>query len=123
MTTASELSTTLQRAVAGIEDLEDLTVTLVSTDPGAIKLTVTARMPGEKSQDQRMFELMAPLFGLEATDYHAEFTFRNKRYRINGINRKAAKYPVEAEDVVTGKKWRLPISAVQRGLGRTVTYQ
>lgn len=42
--------------------------------------------------------------------------FNGKRYRITGLKPRSKKYPVLAEDVVTGKTFKFPAMSVTNGL-------
>lgn len=49
------------------------------------------------------FDLMAPLFGLEASDYNREFGAGSKRYRLIGFEPKRRKWPFRVMDLNANK--------------------
>tara|TARA_R110000824_G_scaffold6082_6_gene28017 strand:+ start:1589 stop:1954 length:366 start_codon:yes stop_codon:yes gene_type:complete len=58
------------------------------------------------------FTRHATVIGLSADDFGREFTTYRGVYRITGINLRARKYPVMAECLSTGKRYKFPVSAV-----------
>ena len=58
------------------------------------------------SQDKALFEVLAPQFGLEASDYGRTFSKQGVRYRIVGINPNRPKYPISAERVADGSGFK-----------------
>lgn len=70
----------------------------------------------EMSSEGKEFQRRAPWLGLEASDLNREFTSRGRKYRITGLNPRGRKYPILAEEVRTGKKYKFPVEVVKAGL-------
>jgi hypothetical protein len=69
--------------------------------------------------DREEFGAYAHAYGLEPSDFGAEFTTGTGRtYRITGIAPRRRKYPISAEEVKTGKGYKFPALTVSRALGR-----
>ncbi|MXX99198.1 MAG: hypothetical protein F4Y67_00005 [Chloroflexi bacterium] len=68
------------------------------------------------SPDKALFEVLAPQFGLEPSDYGRTFSREGERYRIVGINPNRPKYPVSAERVADGRGYKFPAENVARYL-------
>jgi hypothetical protein len=68
---------------------------------------------GAKAQE---FKDGARLVGLDPSDLGKEFVSRGSRYRITGLNLRARKYPVLAENLSNGKTYKFAESVVKRGL-------
>ena len=64
------------------------------------------------SPDKALFEVLAPQFGLEASDYGRTFSRHGERYRIVGINPNRPKYPISAERVADGRGFKFPAENV-----------
>lgn len=61
---------------------------------------------GREELAKRDFALACWRYGLKESDYGATFTSGGKTYRIIGINTRSRRYPIECEEVGTGKKIR-----------------
>ena len=55
-----------------------------------------------------MFEVLAPLFGLEPSDYGRTFKSGGERHRIVGINPNRPKYPISTERISDGRAFKMP---------------
>ena len=55
-------------------------------------------------------------FGLEPTDLHREFMFRNEKYKITGIKPRRYRYPISASRVRDGRGFKFPPDVVKKGL-------
>ena len=64
------------------------------------------------SPDKAMFEVLAPHFGLEASDYGRTFRSGGDLHRIVGINPNRPKYPVSTERVSDGRGFKMPAENV-----------
>ena len=64
------------------------------------------------SPDKAMFEVLAPHFGLEPSDYGRTFRSRDELFRIVAINPNRPKYPVSAERVSDGRGFKFPADNV-----------
>ena len=95
-------------------------LTVEGEDPGDIDLRHGFRVgiPMEDgalhSPDKALFEVLAPQFGLEPSDYGRTFSREGERYRIVGINPNRPKCPVSAERVADGRGYRFPAENVAR---------
>lgn len=58
------------------------------------------------SPDKAMFEVLAPHFGLEPSDYGRTFKSRDDVFRIVAINPNRPKYPISAERVSDGRGFK-----------------
>ncbi len=58
------------------------------------------------SPDKAMFEVLAPHFGLEPSDYGRTFRTRDELFRIVAINPNRPKYPISAERVADGRGFK-----------------
>lgn len=64
------------------------------------------------SPDKAMFEVLAPNFGLEPSDYGRTFKMRGELFRIVAINPNRPKYPISAERVADGRGFKMPVENV-----------
>ncbi len=64
------------------------------------------------SPDKAMFEVLAPHFGLEPSDYGRTFKSRDETFRIVAINPNRPKYPISAERVADGRGFKFPADNV-----------
>lgn len=64
------------------------------------------------SPDKALFEVLAPQFGLEPSDYGRTFKTRDEMFRIVAINPNRPKYPVSAERVSDGRGFKFPVDTV-----------
>ncbi len=64
------------------------------------------------SPDKAMFEVLAPHFGLEPSDYGRTFRAKNELFRIVAINPNRPKYPISAERVADGRGFKFPADNV-----------
>jgi len=58
------------------------------------------------SPDKALFEVLAPQFGLEPSDYGRTFSHRNEMFRIVAINPNRPRYPVGVERVADGRGFK-----------------
>ncbi len=71
------------------------------------------------SPDKAMFEVLAPHFGLEPSDYRRTFKTGGDLHRIVGINPNRPKYPVSTERVSDGRGFKMPAENVALYLQRS----
>jgi hypothetical protein len=71
------------------------------------------------SPDKAMFEVLAPHFGLEPTDYGRTFRSKDELFRIVAINPNRPKYPISAERVSDGRGFKFPADNVVMYLMRS----
>ncbi len=64
------------------------------------------------SPDKAMFEVLAPHFGLESSDYSRTFLARGDTFRITAINPNRPKYPISVERVADGRAFKFPAEDV-----------
>ncbi|MBL6841471.1 MAG: hypothetical protein ISQ84_04870 [Pelagibacterales bacterium] len=64
------------------------------------------------SSDKAMFEVLAPQFGLEPSDYGKTFRARGDMFRITAINPNRPKYPISVERVADGRGFKFPVEEV-----------
>jgi hypothetical protein len=64
------------------------------------------------SPDKAIFEVLAPHFGLEPSDYGRTFRSGGDLHRIVGINPNRPKYPVSTERVSDGRAFKMPAENV-----------
>jgi hypothetical protein len=64
------------------------------------------------SPDKAMFEVLAPNFGLEPSDYRRTFKMRGELFLIVAINPNRPKYPISAERVADGRGFKMPAENV-----------
>jgi hypothetical protein len=64
------------------------------------------------SPDKAMFEVLAPHFGLEPSDYRRTFRSQKDLFRIMSINPNRPKYPISAERVSDGRGFKFPAENV-----------
>lgn len=58
------------------------------------------------SHDKAMFEVLAPHFGLDPSDYGRTFTTDGTAFRIIAINPNRPKYPISAERIADGRSFK-----------------
>ena len=71
------------------------------------------------SPDKAMFEVLAPHFGLEPSDYGRTFRTSGDLHRIVGINPNRPKYPISTERVSDGRGFKMPTENVVLYLQRS----
>ena len=71
------------------------------------------------SPDKTMFEVLAPHFGLEPSDYRRTFETGGDLHRIVGINPNRPKYPISTERVSDGRGFKMPAENVALYLQRS----
>lgn len=71
------------------------------------------------SPDKAMFEVLAPHFGLEPSDYRRTFKTGGDLHRIVGINPNRPKYPISTERVSDGRRFKMPAENVALYLQRS----
>jgi hypothetical protein len=71
------------------------------------------------SPDKAMFEVLAPHFGLEPSDYGRTFRSKDQLFRIVAINPNRPKYPISAERVSDGRGFKFPADNVAMYLMRS----
>ena len=71
------------------------------------------------SPDKAMFEVLAPHFGLEPSDYGRTFRSKDELFRIVAINPNRPKYPISAERVSDGRGFKFPADNVAMYLMRS----
>ena len=64
------------------------------------------------SPEKAIFEVLAPHFGLEPSDYGRTFRSKGELFRIVAINPKRPKYPISAERVSDGQGFKFPADNV-----------
>lgn len=64
------------------------------------------------SPDKAMFEVLAPHFGLEPSDYGRTFRSHGDLHRIVAINPNRPKYPISTERVSDGRGFKMPAENV-----------
>lgn len=64
------------------------------------------------SPDKAMFEVLAPHFGLEPSDYGRTFRSGGDLHQIVGINPNRPKYPISTERVSDGRRFKMPAENV-----------
>lgn len=64
------------------------------------------------SPEKAMFEALAPLFGLEPSDYGRTFKSGGELHRIVGINPNRPKYPISTERISDGRAFKMPAENV-----------
>ena len=64
------------------------------------------------SPEKALFEVLAPHFELEASDYGRTFKARNEIFRVVAINPNRPKYPVSVERVSDGRGFKFPAEDV-----------
>jgi hypothetical protein len=71
------------------------------------------------SPDKAMFEVLAPHFGLEPSDYGRTFRTSGDLHRIIGINPNRPKYPISTERISDGRGFKMPAENVAMYLQRS----
>jgi len=71
------------------------------------------------SPDKAMFEVLAPHFGLEPSDYRRTFKTGGDLHRIVGINPNRPKCPISTERVSDGRGFKMPAENVALYLQRS----
>lgn len=65
---------------------------------------------------QQAFERDAWRVGVKKTAFGQTFTQGNITYKITGINTRAKKYPIKAESMNRGKRYKFPVSSLPANL-------
>lgn len=69
------------------------------------------------SPDKAMFDVLAPHFGLEPSDYGRTFKARGEMFTIVAINPNRPKYPISVERVSDGRGFKFPADDVVLYIG------
>ncbi len=64
------------------------------------------------SPEKALCEVLAPNFGLEASDYGHTFRSQDELFRIVAINPNRSKYPISAERVADGRGFKFSVDNV-----------
>lgn len=72
------------------------------------------------SREAVAFKEQAPRYGLMSSDLGRIFHSRGKSFRITGLNTRAKRYPINAEDISTGKRFKFASETVVRSLAVVV---
>jgi hypothetical protein len=72
------------------------------------------------SREAVAFQEQAPRYGLMSSDLGQTFHSRGKSFRITGLNTRAKRYPINAEDISTGKRFKFASETVVRSLAVVV---
>ena len=70
----------------------------------------------DKDAGRKMFERDAFRVGVKKDAYGKTFTSNGKTFRITGINTRAKKYPICAETVNRGDKYKFPVRSLPSNL-------
>jgi len=82
--------------------------------PVEFVITEVDKDSGEMLSPEAMaYKKLAGSFGLDSEWLGAEFETYQGRYKIVGLKPRNRKYPVLADDVRTGKKYKFPVSPVK----------
>ena len=76
-------------------------------------LKVTEKEIDGKPIEQVNFEKYAHLFGFKKSDYGKIVKLNNRHFKLIGFKPSSPKYSVIAEDIVTGKEYKLKASAIK----------
>ena len=109
----------LKQALEEFGEKENLVVDLGSATFGNSNVTFKLNL-NEVSGDGSVltreavaFQRAARLYGLQPEDLGRVFRSPSgKRFKITGLNTRAHKYPIQAEEVGTGKRFKFPSHAV-----------
>jgi hypothetical protein len=76
------------------------------------------------SKEASDFKRLASKYGLSPDDLGKEFVGVNgKKFKLLGCKPRSSKYPLVAEEVGSGKKFKLTTAAVCKGLGKPYAEQ
>jgi hypothetical protein len=67
---------------------------------------------GSENEGRRSLRYYGHGFGLEEDDYGAEFTSNGQRFKLVGVKTSRPKYPISAECIQTGTRYKMPRSVV-----------
>jgi len=90
------------------------------TNEGHFRLNVLASGDGEKSVEAANWELHCTRYGLEVSDLGKTIEAHGMRFKITGIMPSRPKYPILAEKLSDGRKYKLRVVEVLTGLGKPV---
>ena len=75
-----------------------------------------------RTEEERIFPLLAPQFGLSKDDLGSKFKWHNGEiYEIKGIAPRSTKYPIKAKRVKDGKGFKFPASIASLIIKEQVT--
>lgn len=77
-----------------------------------IELSMLSLANGSKDAEHARFIKEAPLVGLKASDYLSIINNGTQTLKIIGVNPRARKYPIIAEDIDSGSVYKLPLEAM-----------
>ena len=69
-----------------------------------------------QSKEVKEFKMFAATYGLEPTDLYRTFTVRGTEYKITGLSTRKPKYPLLADRVRDGAKFKFPVDQVVMAL-------
>ncbi|ERP98381.1 hypothetical protein Q669_20645 [Labrenzia sp. C1B10] len=86
------------------DDLHDVNLRV------GLSYTIRLGLPMEDGSlfepDREMFEILAPQYGLDPSDFGKEFDDRGERFRVTGLEPRRPKYPVNAERLSDRRKYK-----------------
>lgn len=84
--------------------------------PVAFRLVEVGEDGNALTREAGAFEQLKKFYGLEGVSVGDTFKNRGRIFRVTGLNSRAPKYPVLAEDL-QGKKYKFPAEVVARKIG------
>lgn len=109
-----QINAALERAAEEVADQFGLNV---KVGGGRFDPTVGTFQPkvefSVEGSAEREFAELAPMFGLGPDDHGRLIAWGDRNFRLVGFKPRSPKYPIIAEDEVSGKRYKLPESAVE----------
>jgi hypothetical protein len=88
-----------------------------NSDTVTFKIEITPIVNGQaKTVDHTNFDTYCYIYGLKKEDRGREFAFHGKRYKICGVSPKAHRYPILAECLENGKRYKFNAQDVKNWL-------
>ena len=110
----------LEAALAGFGDDVQVTVGSATYSPNNATFKVELAAVGEDGEavtkEAEDFQRYCRIYGLRPEDLNREFEYGGTRYKLIGCKPRSTKFPLLAENVGSGKVYKLPAAVVQLAL-------
>lgn len=88
----------------------------INGESATLKFKFTATSPEAVAQQDAKVERELQLLGLENAKLGAVFESRGTSYRISGVELGRPKFPIQADRVHDGRRFKFPVDTVRRAL-------
>lgn len=93
-------------------DVKEIKMRSAMTIDFSMTASTTKEAALEETEMGKAFLAYAEFYGFKPEHLGKTFMYKRKMFMVKGLNTRAPKYPVQAEEVATRRLWRFPKSAV-----------